>query len=270
MNEMPVRIMQFDFEAERVKAEMPMLARIYGVSMTLPYLEPYLIRSMREALTLVTDDVVRQEVKQFIGQEAQHFRQHRFLNDIIREADPKLAGLQKIEDDMEADYQRYTNTKSLRFNLAYAEGFEAATFAAARHVLENNTLGDSDESAVVRMFRWHLTEEIEHRTATFNIYKHLFGGYFYRLVFGIFGQWHFFSYVRKFSKFIMENQPEVAEDAGGSTAMMAKEDVADSLKWKMFKTYMPWYDPEKVQLPDAMSRNSSKFSEEALEIRLPS
>jgi len=37
-----------------------------------------------------------------------------------------LAGLKDIEDEMSADYKRFLATKSLKFNMAYSEGFEAA------------------------------------------------------------------------------------------------------------------------------------------------
>lgn len=43
-----------------------------------------------------------------------------------------------------------------------------------------------------RLFYWYLTEEIEHRCVTFNIFQHLYGDYFYRLFVGCYGQYHFF------------------------------------------------------------------------------
>ena len=106
-----------------------------------------------------------------IGQEAQHFRQHRVLNDILRGCHSEYAGLQAIEDRMEADYQYFTKTKSLKFNLAYAEGFEAATCALARNSLQYVDM-EAEPCGIGRLLSWHLTEEIEHRTVTFNIYEH--------------------------------------------------------------------------------------------------
>ena len=50
MNDMPVRVMQFDLAPEEIKRSIPTFAHGLGLSMTLPYLEPYLIRSMRVAL----------------------------------------------------------------------------------------------------------------------------------------------------------------------------------------------------------------------------
>ena len=39
--------------------------------------------------------------------------------------------LQQLCDELDADYHRYNDTKSDRFNLVYAEGFEAMTCAMA-------------------------------------------------------------------------------------------------------------------------------------------
>jgi uncharacterized protein len=67
MTNMPIRIMQFEFDAEELKKNIPDGALNLGLSMTLPYIEPYLIRTMREALKHTTDEEVAAEVKQFIG-----------------------------------------------------------------------------------------------------------------------------------------------------------------------------------------------------------
>ena len=272
MSDMPIRIMQFEFDEDALKASIPNLHFELGLSMTLPYLEPYLIRTMRESLKQTTDTSVASDVKQFIGQEAQHFRQHRVLNDMLRNCDSAYAGLQAIEDEMEADYQRYTKTKSLKFNLAYAEGFEAATCALARNVLKHGDL-DGGSCGVGRLLSWHLTEEIEHRTVTFNIYDHLFGSYFYRLFIGIYAQYHFFGYVFRFARFIKDNQPEQGSASTATTAEHSARPkgvvAALALLGSLLSTYLPWYNPANIKLPNKISELSSRYTEEALETRLP-
>ena len=42
---MPVRIMDFEIDPQLVHDALPELFPVYGISMTLPYLEPYLIRT---------------------------------------------------------------------------------------------------------------------------------------------------------------------------------------------------------------------------------
>jgi len=268
VNDIPVRIMQFEFDENELRRSIRGMYGPLGLSMTLPYLEPYLIRSMREALKHTSDPAVEAEVRQFIGQEAQHFRQHRLLNELLRNCHDGYAGIRQIEDEMEADYQRFTATKSLKFNLAYAEGFEAATCALALNRMKYMRAGE-DMPDIEKLFVWHLTEEIEHRMVTFNIYKHLYGGYFYRLVVGMYGQYHFFKYVYRFARFIAQNQPSVDESrpSGKSKRSEQGPKAAFALLGSLLGTYLPWYDPAKLKLPENIGALSERFSEEALETR---
>ena len=90
---MPVRIMDFEIDPVVVRDALPEVFPAYGISMTLPYLEPYLVRTMKEALDQCTDPVVAQEVRQFIGQEAQHYRQQddqQRVFDAMQALDPDL------------------------------------------------------------------------------------------------------------------------------------------------------------------------------------
>lgn len=102
-------------------------------SLTLPHLEPYLIRVYRGVVDHLRDPALIADVQAFIGQEAQHHRNHRRANDAIKEAlGPDAARrLTAVEDELEADYQRFTSHGSARSNLVYAEGFEAMTCAWA-------------------------------------------------------------------------------------------------------------------------------------------
>lgn len=273
MASMPVRIMGFEIDPKLVLDALPEVYPAYGVSMTLPYLEPFLVRTMREALQYCTDKKVAQEVRQFIGQEAQHYRQHAALNDIIRSINPELQGLKKIEAQLEADYKSFTETKSLKFRLAYAEGFEAATFAGGRKIFENNVfdrLKSIQGSDLLRLFKWHALEEIEHRTVTFNIYEHLYGDYFYRLVAGAYGQYHFFKYVALFTKFIAKHAPQALEQG---FALKPSRNVDGDLRERLAllleiaKVYSPAYNPARVPLPASVAEHSRLFTAEAKDIR---
>ena len=109
-----------------------------GISALLPHLEPYLIRSMRSAKPHVRDEKLLADLEAFSGQEGQHYRQHLRFNEAMRLE--RFAGLREAQEDIEADYRRFTRTKSLRFNLAYAEGFEAFTTALSRFSFETGLL----------------------------------------------------------------------------------------------------------------------------------
>ncbi|MEP7127154.1 MAG: metal-dependent hydrolase [Byssovorax sp.] len=217
-----------------------------GISLLLPYLEPYLIRTMREAKARVTDPALVTDLERFNGQEGQHYRQHTRFNEVIRPT--SLAALTALEAEVDADYRRYTATRSLRFNLAYAEGFEAFTTAIARFSLEIRQF-DGVHPAVRDLFQWHLIEELEHRTVAFDVYNHVCRGYVYRLAVGLFAQWHLNQFALRAAGIMQDADPEAFRKKwGGPRAAFARlrPFLWQALRLffpKLLATYLPWYTP---------------------------
>jgi predicted metal-dependent hydrolase len=140
---------------------------------------------MKAAEGHVTDPKVLEGLKAFAAQEGQQYRMHMKFNAAVRRSGfPRLEALEK---ELADDYQRFTKTKSLRFNLAYAEGFEALTMNSVKHMMEPNGFGD-DLPVFMQMVEWHFVEELEHRTVAFDVYDHVCRGYFYRLIVGTWAQ----------------------------------------------------------------------------------
>jgi predicted metal-dependent hydrolase len=54
-----------------------------GGSMLLPHMEPFITDSIRRALKYITGSALREEAKAWMGQEAQHFKQHRIFNVLL-------------------------------------------------------------------------------------------------------------------------------------------------------------------------------------------
>ena len=57
---------------------------VNGASMTMPYLEPFLNRTMRAALPLIEDEDLRADMDGFVRQEAQHYSNHRRYNETLK------------------------------------------------------------------------------------------------------------------------------------------------------------------------------------------
>ena len=133
LDSITVRRMPFEFDEDIDPVIVPgdpqqSFAMVAG-SLLLPHLEPYLIRSMKAAEQEIDDPTLLEDLKRFCAQEGQHYRMHRKWNATVRRAG--FSGLAKLEEELAQDYERFSRTKSLRWNLAYAEGFEAFTFAPA-------------------------------------------------------------------------------------------------------------------------------------------
>lgn len=149
-------------------------------SLAMPYLEPYLIDTMRQARAMTRDPDLITEIDLYVGQEAAHFRQHQLFNK--RLADLGYASVPETEAVLKADYQGLARDRSFTFNLAYAEGFEAMALAIGHMLIEDREylFGDGN-AAVSSLMLWHFVEEIEHKCATYDVFKALDGRYHWRI-----------------------------------------------------------------------------------------
>ena len=63
---------------------------VNGASLAMPYLEPFLIKTVTEALKQVDDPALKADVQAFIGQEGVHYQSHRRYNEILKRHYPEL------------------------------------------------------------------------------------------------------------------------------------------------------------------------------------
>jgi predicted metal-dependent hydrolase len=266
MDTITVRKMPFVFPDEIdpvfIEGDPEASFNMIAASLLLPHLEPYLIRSMRAAMDHVTDPQVLDDLKRFSAQEGQHYRAHAKFNAAVQKAGfPKLA---ELEQELADDYKRFSETKSLQFNLAYAEGFEALTMNMIKFIMEPNGFENPD-SPIFQMFEWHFVEELEHRTVTFDVYDHVCGGYLYRLFVGIYAQWHFMSWIRKVSAYMLEVMPppKRSEEELKARKRKEREDRRDAFRRLLpavIRIYLPNYSPHKVEISPAMEILADKYT----------
>ena len=177
-----LRKVQFEFPEDfkphwnPTKPELSQLTN--GASLLLPYMEPFIIDAIRKAVTHITDPALLEEARAWMGQEAQHFKQHRRLNEVLIAAG--YPELRMREKQMEREYQEL-GKRSLKYQVAYTAGFEVMALALAHTLIEQREyfFGEADRS-VSSLFLWHLIEEIEHKNLAFDVYQHLYGGHWYR------------------------------------------------------------------------------------------
>lgn len=153
---------------------------VNAASLSMPFLEPYLIDTMRKAKERITDPQLLKDVDLYIAQEATHFRQHQQWNK--RLADMGYKSVPKHEAQLKEDYDAFAKSRSFTFNIAYAEGFEAMGLTVGHMLVEDREylMGNADP-AVASLVLWHFVEEIEHKTVTFDVFKALDGRYWWRI-----------------------------------------------------------------------------------------
>ena len=261
MSELTVRPLRFSFDAvdfDLPDDELtPMLISL-GVSLTMPYLEPYLIRTMKVALKEVHDPALAEDVRRFSQQEAHHFQNHAAFNEELRSMfDPANAdAILAIESALEADYQRFSKEESLRFNVAYAEGFEAMTCAAALANAEHGALSTT-RTPGGEFWAWHVAEEIEHRRVCFELFEHLDGSYWYRMWMGTWSQGHYVGYIRRFMHCIAA--------ALGRHTVIPRGPIERAGLRRYLRTWSPWYHPKDIEIPRGVDRLLRRYSAMAAE-----
>lgn len=163
-----------------------------GFSVAMPYLEPFLVKTMREAIEHVDDPRLVEDMRGFMGQEANHYRCHRRMNELLkRNGAPELA---EVEVKLKVSYERLSG-KSLRKRLAYSAGFECMTngfttwFIRKRRELFGHT-----SPHVASFWLMHMVEETEHKTVAYDAYMSAYG-HFWPRFFGVFhGSFHVLGY----------------------------------------------------------------------------
>lgn len=165
---------------------------ISEIHMILPAGEFWFCRLYNQALPLVRDDKMREDVKGFIRQEAVHGRAH----------STAISGFLQAHGIETQTYQRridwlfgrllgdaplglrlpaFAARLWLLFRLGIIAGIEHFTCILGKYVLENRYY-DGGDPVMVDMLRWHGAEEIEHRSVAFDLYSHLGGRYPMRYV----------------------------------------------------------------------------------------
>ena len=144
---------------------------VNSASLAMPFLEPYLIATMKKARPEISDAALAA-----LGYRC----------------------IPALEARLKADYQRFTERRSFRFNLAYAEGFEAMALTIGHMLVkERKALFGGADPAVSSLVLWHFVEEIEHKTVTYDVLAALEGNYLWRIWGLLFATVHIMSRTRQ-------------------------------------------------------------------------
>lgn len=159
-----------------------------GASLTMPYLEPFLNRTMREALTYIDDADLREDIDGFIRQEAQHYKNHRRYNEILKANG--YEELAEVEASFEADYAALEK-RSLEWRLAYSAGFETMTMGVTEWLVnDRESLFHGADPMFASFILWHMVEETEHKSVAYDVFQKLSGRYWLRIAGLVWGSLH--------------------------------------------------------------------------------
>ena len=156
-------------------------AAVNALSLGMPSGEPYVMQAVRDAARQLDDEDPDQaaliaEVRDYLAQEGEHARQHRRFNEILTAQHPAL---RRVERWLASSYRFLQRRAGRRFSIAYAAGFEATAFAAARWMdAHRHELFRGADEVPATLILWHLAEEVEHKSVAHDVWAATGGGRF--------------------------------------------------------------------------------------------
>jgi predicted metal-dependent hydrolase len=245
-----------------------------NASSTIPtYVEPYLIKVMQRAKAILPASETRlhAEIDIFIAQESQHFRQHNAFNRKVREAG--YSGLAPLEAKLRDDYVAFLDRHSLKFNLAYSEGFESLGPPAAAMWFDHSDafLTGADPEAVA-LWKWHMAEEFEHRDVCHRLFhalysqgpwNRLWNGWLFRCYGFVCALRHLGAYGKTVRAYLIETD-RAGMTAGERAQSIANERAVDAHTRKymlpqLLKVFSPFYDPARKIAPRGLDGFLQRF-----------
>lgn len=143
-----------------------------GVSMLMPHVEPYFVRSTRAVIDDLDPDLAEQ-ARWYMAQEMAHQRAHQEFNAALI-AD--MAALGIVDRFIGRVCLWLGRTRSKQFNLAFASGSETIAYSIARWTHDHHhQVMASAEPASAELFMWHLAEEVEHKSVAFDVHRGYLG-----------------------------------------------------------------------------------------------
>jgi predicted metal-dependent hydrolase len=147
---------------------------IAALSAMFPEGEKFFIRSVKHYRDQITDQVLKDQVAGFIGQEVVHGREHNAFNEHLdRLGYPALRVDRILRRSLEFR-QRHLAPIA---NLASTAALEHFTATLAELVMRSEQTREAMGHEAVRdLFLWHSLEESEHKAVAFDVYRAVGGG----------------------------------------------------------------------------------------------
>ena len=192
-HELPVRRLLVDLETPLSRhwngGDAFRTALFNALSMSFPAGEQFFIDSVRNGLAKLAPEQRARfdvEVRGFIGQEATHRRIHALFNGHL-----ERQGLVNHWEPRIQRRLRRLQAVDVRVWLAITAATEHFTTLMAAYLLGTTAPLAGAEPRLATLWRWHASEESEHRSTAFDLYRALGGNERWRLRLFRLVTWHF-------------------------------------------------------------------------------
>lgn len=177
------RWMEFDFDERMPRywhSGSPSITHFFtALSVVFPEAEKFFIDSVRYFEDEDLDPKTREEVREFVKQEAHHSHQHRLYNRIV--AAQRLP-LERYEAVVRVVLRFVRRILTKRTQLAVTVALEHFTATLSDQLLTNPEFSEGMDPAVKPLWLWHAVEETEHKAVCFDVYQQVGGNNWIRVL----------------------------------------------------------------------------------------
>lgn len=147
-------------------------------SLFIPPGERFFIRSVQRYADRVADPELRELICAFSRQEALHTRAHEEFNASLERFGVDVRRERERAERAMAGLARYLPA---RMQLAATAFLEHVTATGAHFLFAEPAIASAMHPEMLRFWRWHAAEEIEHKAVAFDVYREIGGGYLLRV-----------------------------------------------------------------------------------------
>ncbi|MDF2447301.1 MAG: hypothetical protein K0S46_2537 [Moraxellaceae bacterium] len=148
-----------------------------ALSCTFPEGERMFVRAVRHYQPTLKSELLKEEVKGFIGQEAHHGNEHEVFNALMAK---KGIPTHKVEKFVHDGIRWQEKRLSPERRLAKTCALEHFTAMLAEVMLENPEFLADMHKDMLPLWMWHAVEESEHKSVAFDVYQEQIGDYWIR------------------------------------------------------------------------------------------
>lgn len=148
-----------------------------ALSCTFPEGERFFVRSVRHYQKNLTDPLLKEQVKGFIGQEAHHGNEHEAFNEFMQE---RGVPTKKISDFVLNGLKAQGKWLSPERQLAKTCALEHFTAMLAELILEKPEFLEGMDERMLPLWLWHAVEESEHKSVAFDVFQDQVDSYWIR------------------------------------------------------------------------------------------
>lgn len=169
---LPIRVRRMNYDMREIprywyKGNTWITHFMNALSTTFPDGERFFIHAVRNYENEITDPELKAQIRAFIGQEANHGKEHEAFNQALIDQHqlPLASKIDFMKKALAFAKKRY----SRREQLALTVGFEHFTAILANLMLKQSDFVEEIPGFYTDMFMWHAVEETEHKAVAFDV-----------------------------------------------------------------------------------------------------